>query len=158
MITKQRIEMLWEDAKFEINYFFNDLRHKWTDFKNGVINLWKYKKLIWNDRWWDSVFLHNMIKFKIKDMRDNWQFSISCNSKELEAELYRLVKILDKIEKLEDDVSGDFENWKIRDKEIDNLYKKFGNILFSTRTFYNKDCEGNIESEYESCLFRQLWD
>ena len=34
----------------------------------GIKNLWKWKKVIWNDRWYDSYFLFKLLKFKLENM------------------------------------------------------------------------------------------
>lgn len=40
------------------------------DLKYGIINLWKYRKIIWKDRDWDQYFLLELMSFKMKNMSD----------------------------------------------------------------------------------------
>lgn len=45
------------------------------DIKVGISNFWKYRKIIWNDRWWDYDFTLKMIRFKLNDNIQNWDKS-----------------------------------------------------------------------------------
>ena len=40
--------------------------------KNGIKNLWNYKSVIWNDRWYDYSFIIKLLEFKLKDTIKNW--------------------------------------------------------------------------------------
>jgi len=61
------------NIKFEIESFFDYyVLRPWHTFNVCVSNLWKYKKIICQDRWWDYSFMLNLLHFKLKDMYDNW--------------------------------------------------------------------------------------
>jgi len=40
---------------------------------NGIKNLFKYFKVIWNDRWYDSHFIFKLLKFKLELMEKNFR-------------------------------------------------------------------------------------
>jgi hypothetical protein len=62
-----------DDLRFEIDYYWNSwITQPWRTFNKGISNLWKWRKIIWNDRWWDYDFLHTIILFKLKDMESHW--------------------------------------------------------------------------------------
>ena len=43
--------------------------------KNGLKNYWIYRKIIWNDRWYDHSFFISLIDFKLQTLIDNWDYS-----------------------------------------------------------------------------------
>jgi len=133
-------ETFWERVKFEIEYFSRIQMSKIRDIKKGIKNLWKYKKIIWKDRWWDYYFFVEIIKFKIKDMESHWgKDTIYIDDYKEENFLKELINILSKIEHLEN--SESFE----ASKEISELYEQFGILLFG------RDAKGISRIE-------KLWD
>lgn len=57
----QKLESWWsytKTYKIEIPY---------RDFIEGIKNIFKWRKIVWNDRDWDYRFIMNAIKFKIKN-------------------------------------------------------------------------------------------
>lgn len=70
---KSKAARWYEDTKFEIEWNFNHyIMTPVRNFRRGIENLFKYRKLIWEDRWWDYYFLLEMLKFKLKDMEEKW--------------------------------------------------------------------------------------
>jgi len=58
---------------FEIEYWIRQyILNPFLSFKKGLINLWKWRKIIWRDRWWDYYFLLEILRFKLEDMYENW--------------------------------------------------------------------------------------
>lgn len=64
-----------------INTIIDDVRYwywNWWVFdviynvKYGVKNLWDYKSIIWNDRWYDHSFILNLLVFKMKRNIKQW--------------------------------------------------------------------------------------
>jgi hypothetical protein len=59
-----------------LEYFFWRIKEYFTDFwyssKNGIRNYWTWRKIIWKDRWWDYSFFHNLLKFKLQNLYNNW--------------------------------------------------------------------------------------
>lgn len=63
----------WEGLKFEIDYFWkNSIIVPIREFFRGIFNLWKWRKIIWRDRWWDYYFFLGILRFKLKDMEEHW--------------------------------------------------------------------------------------
>jgi len=63
----------WEELKFNINYWWNhSIIYPTRSFKKGISNLWKWRKIIWKDRWWDYYYLLEMLRFKLRDMEEHW--------------------------------------------------------------------------------------
>ena len=149
----------WEDFKFNVSWNFNHyIKYPFGSFKSGVKNLWKWKKIIWEDRWWDYGFLHTMLHFKLQKMEEGFRHnSWGCGSEDLADELKRLINILEEIEYIENDMP-DTMTWQESDKKIDELYQELGEKLFGIRNFENKNCKGEVEHEYETNLIRRLWD
>lgn len=40
--------------------------------RTGLLNFWKWRKIIYNDRWYDYEFLLDVMEFKLVDMEKNW--------------------------------------------------------------------------------------
>ncbi len=62
----------YDELWFEITYFFKNIRINFYSFFDSLSNFWKYRSLIWNDRWYDHSFLHHILRFKLNDMAENW--------------------------------------------------------------------------------------
>jgi len=131
-----------EEIKNKIFYFFRNIRSNIRTFYIGVKNIWKWKKIIYNDRWWDYHFLHEILKFKLEDMEKNWSDSHYVNFEEDQKEIHDLVELLKTIDE-KDDMTED----------ISAIYEEFGHKLFSKRKFMDSD-----RSEYETSLILKLWD
>ena len=64
--VKDKIEdiQIWHKNLFIFDIYYN--------IKNGIKNLWTYRKVIWNDRWYDYSFIFKLLEFKLKDTIKNW--------------------------------------------------------------------------------------
>jgi hypothetical protein len=63
----------WENFLFDLNYWWdNSIRIPIRSFFKGIDNLWKWRKIIWKDRWWDYYYFLEMLRFKLKDMEEHW--------------------------------------------------------------------------------------
>ncbi len=146
-------ETVIEKIKFEIEYFFDNLTSKFRNIKKGTGNLIKYFPLIWNDRWWDSMFLHDMLRFKLNDMQKEWKNAHYVGSEYEEKLLKELVEILDEIRELEDDLDIDAQG------KISNLYQEFGIKLFSIQRV-EKTNEEFKDGKHVSVTtnMERLWD
>lgn len=49
--------------------------HPFKSIKRGIYNYWIYRKIIWNDRWFDHSFFISLIDFKLQTLIDNWDNS-----------------------------------------------------------------------------------
>jgi len=81
----------------------------------GIKNLWKWKSIIWNDRWWDSYFLFKILKFKLEQMEENFRERGIHVSAEKEADKMKIcVLLLDRLIKDEYDENvfkHHYEKW-----------------------------------------------
>ena len=58
---------------WEVEYWFKvNILSNIKSFFYNIKNIWVYRKIVWNDRWWDHSFLTEMIVFKLQTMIDNW--------------------------------------------------------------------------------------
>ncbi len=143
----------WDTIKFEISYFFSNIQTNYYSFLKGVSNLWRWREIIWNDRWYDHSFLHTMLKFKLTDMRDNWKDAHYVGAEYEEKDLKEIVELFEKIDYLE-------ENWdKDTYSQIDNLYQEIGIKLFSITTKTKVDSEFDNGINVSTCSnIQRFWD
>lgn len=68
------VRMKWKDIKEDIEIWYNNLFifDIFYNIKHGIKNLWKYKSVIWNDRWYDYQYIFSLLEFKLKDTIKNW--------------------------------------------------------------------------------------
>jgi hypothetical protein len=102
-----------EEIKEE-NVLLDQIRSFWINIKYGVKNLWRYRKVIWNDRDWDYAFLLYLVEFKTKAMSDTIRkYGMSVSSEEIADELAEVSQLLGRL------ANDDFE------KHADEHYKKW---------------------------------
>jgi len=68
----ERIDDILDTLKSPFSWI-SDL---YRDVKYGLKNLWFYRKIIWNDRWFDHSYLLRMMEIKLQNMSQNWDKSI----------------------------------------------------------------------------------
>jgi hypothetical protein len=103
----------------------------WKNFVNGIHNFKKYRKLIWNDRWWDYYFFMKMLRFKLKDMEENWGKNTHYVGDQNDKDI--LKKVIDDLDWMLDDKNdfkdGHNEEYKKRSKRafgyIDRHHRKW---------------------------------
>jgi len=61
-------------VKHIANEFADRMRLFWDDIKNiphntraGIINMWKWRHVIWNDRDYDYAFIYDVLEFKLRN-------------------------------------------------------------------------------------------
>jgi len=70
---KYLIHQYLDDILWEVRYWWrNSIISNIKSFFVGIENLRKWRKIIWNDRWWDHAFMMEILEFKLKDMESNW--------------------------------------------------------------------------------------
>lgn len=132
----QEKETLLYNIKFEVKYFFRNIYSNIRRFFGNIKNLWKFRKIVWQDRWWDYEFLMNFIEFKLKDMNEHWGVDTHYVNDEIDKQfIEELIVILENIKNLEFD----------EENKIDELYEQFGIKLFG------RDGKGTSR-------IRKLWD
>lgn len=70
MKMKNKLKILLEDITYWYNNLF--LFNVFYKIKNGLKNLWTYKSVIWNDRWYDYDYIMKILLFKLKYNIENW--------------------------------------------------------------------------------------
>ena len=89
------------------------------NIKFGFTNLFRWFKIIWNDRDWDQYFFHLIMKKKLEHMRDYHLNYGQCENSNLIAQkINTAIKLLDKI--LKDDFTDRefFKNVKYNWEEL----------------------------------------
>lgn len=67
-VLKEKLNEVVEDIDYKRHSWFNSFK----SFFNGLYNFWKFRKIIFRDRFWDYSFLIDIIVFKLKDMEEHW--------------------------------------------------------------------------------------
>jgi hypothetical protein len=98
--------------------FLQQIGRSYTNITNGIVNIWRWRKVIWNDRWWDHYYFYEIISFKLKDMESHWgKDTCGANDKD--------VKII--LQSLIDDLKL-LQNNKFVEKELQELDLKYGKV------------------------------
>ena len=70
-------------------------------FRQGIKNFYKYFKVVWNDRDWDSEFIYDLLEVKLKSMQKLfsgdkvWSASAENDAENIEYALYLLNRLRD---------------------------------------------------------------
>jgi hypothetical protein len=65
----KRFKDILDDILFWLRF---NVLYPYKDIKYGLNNYWKYRKIIWRDRWYDHDFILDLIQFKLDDMEKHW--------------------------------------------------------------------------------------
>jgi len=94
------------DTKIESFYFkmyrwFNKLKDIfWYGPKNFIYNVWKYKSILWSDKWFDYYYLLNLIKFKLKnDAKKYRKYGMTISADEYALQMEYCAVLIDRINK-----------------------------------------------------------
>lgn len=165
--TYDNKDTFWENLKFEVSYFFGNIRSSFYSIKHGFKNLYEWRAIVWRNRWYDHAFLFELQRKQLNYMRENWHKSYSATSYNQQEILDELCNVLDKIETLEDDYTkygtGPKSYIKHQD-EMNMLYQKFGRLLYYTKTTtvnWEETKDGKSETKYQTSTlsnFERLWD
>jgi len=144
-----------EDVLFNIEWYYDHyIKQPYRTFETGIKNLWLWKRIIWNDRWWDYSFLDTIILFKLKDMSKHWvkdthYINDECDKKIID----KLISLLEEIQELEDECTIK------ADRKINEKYQEFGRLLYDIKEMPIYDNEGKeIDKKNECSTIRTLWD
>jgi len=106
---KNKVEELKVFSREDFDVFLGDLYYRLSEefdkFKAGVKNIIFYFDVIWNDRWFDYVFLLKIVERKFENMERNWDKAIYENSEIQKAEFKEIRELLNLI--IEDELDGD---------------------------------------------------
>jgi len=147
-----REESMWEKITWEIDWNWNNyISAPWRSFKSGIKNLWYWRKVIYEDRWWEGSFLRYIIIHKLEEMEKGWEKAHYCGSEYDQAKIKECLKCLTDINDLED--SGD-DNYK----EIDKKYEEFGRLMFSKLDHDRVDENDEVRQVNKTTLINLLCD
>jgi hypothetical protein len=143
-----------KDKKLEKIYFkiyrffsiFEDIY--WYGPKNFLYNIWLYKSVLWSDKWFDSHYFLDLIKFKLKNdskMYKKYGITVSADYYALQMELCAV--LLDKIikdEYIEPYITVHEKKWGT---EID-FNKKISDIIRNRRSHLSDEEKKQESKEY----------
>ncbi len=131
--NKSKWRIIWDDFTYELDHQWNRwFRQPYRNVVNGVSNCWKWRKIIWGDRWWDYYFLMRILQFKLKEMEKHWGVDTHyVNDLDDKQKLKELIEDLDwMLNDDVDDLTKDYEEeYKKRSKRffgrLDRHHRKF---------------------------------
>lgn len=84
----------WDDVSYDIYLHFRPVRSVYYNLKYGIRNLFRYFKVIWNDRDWDELYVFILLNKKFTYMEElHRKYGNSVNSKKYADEI-KLAKLL----------------------------------------------------------------
>ncbi len=123
-VLKEKLNEVIEDIDYKRNSWFSSFKN----FFRGLYNFWKFRKIIFRDRFWDYSFLVEILVFKLKDMEDHW-----VTNTQYEGDKFtkgRITVLRKRIESLEDDIQeieerymDYFSTHDVTDEERYKIYK-----------------------------------
>ena len=116
----------WYYSLFIFDVFYN--------IKNGIKNLWIYKSIIWNDRWYDYSYIFKILEFKLEQNIKNWNKAHYVGS---EFTKKRMIICLQRIQEYNTNLENlqellftkkisKLEYLKQKDKLLNKTWKSFG--------------------------------
>jgi len=94
------------------------------ELRQGLNNLWQWRKIIWHDRWWDYTAISDILEFKLLYMAKKFRSSgMGMNSIRAAERMEMAVRLLRKVDK--DDYGMEY---------IDIIQAKYGkeNCIFTS--------------------------
>ena len=92
--------------------------------KHFFINIWKYKTLLFTDRWYDFWFLLNFIKVKLEqDVKKYKKYGISLSTPKLIEQMERCIYLIDNLQK-DDYIEKELDEPVTYDDIMDFIHKK----------------------------------
>lgn len=134
MLNKRISEKLEDLEYWYRNLFIFDVLYI---IKNGIKNFWNYRRIIWNDRWYDYSFFLILIKFKLKLMIKNWDSAHYIGSNFTKGRMIVLLKRLENFEEELDNIAEQYykkiltkeEYRKQKRKILQKVWYSFGKNL-----------------------------
>jgi len=88
------------------SFFHKYIIMSWFNFKHGISNLWKYRKIVWRTRHWDYYYILEMQKFQLEHLKNvlekGYEEEISKNKK-----VIQISSCIKSIQNLLDDMNTD---------------------------------------------------
>ena len=125
------IRVKWKDIKEDIEIWCNNsfIFDIFYNIKHGIKNLWKYKSVIWNDRWYDYQYIFSLLEFKLKDTIKNWDNAHYVGS---EFTKKRMQVLLNRIEEYQTNLENLEELYYTKKITRDEYYKQKEELLNKT--------------------------
>lgn len=117
---------IWYNHLFIFDILYN--------IKYGIKNFWKYRNIIWKDRWYDYQYIFCILEFKLKDTIKNWGSAHYVGSeftrKRMQVLLNRIEEYRTNLENLEEllyqkKISRE-EYLQLKDKLLNKTWKSLG--------------------------------
>jgi len=136
----------------------------WNDPKNFIVNTWKYRKILKDDRWFDHYHLMSLLKHKLKNDAKYYRlYGVSIESDKCASQMEECVKLLNVMIKDEyDEHVIDNVRKKYGMKTIDELLKEDINFSINEKEILledqKKEYSKNIRKGYEEANNRRQHD
>ena len=120
-----------EEFEDTVMHMKNVLTRFYYNVKNGIRNLWKWRKVVWNDRPWDYVYIFKALRFKLDETQKCIDGTF-VGAEEEAAKIRSLIEAIDRI--IEDDYVS--EEYKEMDRKYGKIEMIFNddNTITTTRT------------------------
>jgi hypothetical protein len=165
---QDRLEALKEyklTFKEEVEYRFQEILSALRSLKQGLINLWRWRKVIFKDRYFDHYYLYEILEFKLTQMADNFEKNhILENSSKVVAKIREITTWINLVKTEFEDIeyenlsdylsSGEFNKWVEDNGMVGfNIKLKTGYIRTAATEKYRKlifkELEENIETFWD---------
>ena len=133
---KHKKKRIFKNIIEDIKYWYNNLIifDMFYNIKNGIKNLWIYKSIIWNDRWYDYSYIFKILEFKLEQNIKNWDKAHYVGS---EFTKKRMIICLQRIQEYNTNLENlqellftkkisKLEYLKQKDKLLNRTWKSFG--------------------------------
>ena len=133
---KHKKKRIFKNIIEVIKYWYNNLIIfvVFYNIKNGLKNLWIYKSIIWNDRWYDYSYIFKILEFKLEQNIKNWNKAHYVGS---EFTKKRMIICLQRIQEYNTNLENlqellftkkisKLEYLKQKDKLLNRTWKSFG--------------------------------
>lgn len=117
----------------------SNIMHMFYNIKEGFKNFWYYKKIIYQDRWYDHYFLIRLINTKLQHMVDHWDESHYVGSNFTKGRIEVMRRRIVSLEEKLDDLAYDFY---VHKKYTEEEYKKNKEqLIYNTWMVFGKNYE-----------------
>lgn len=117
----------------------NNLSRFFYNVKNGLRNFWKWRKVVWNDRPWDYVYIFKALRFKL----DETQRCIDGTFVGADEEAAKIRSLIDAIDRiLEDDyVKEEYEEMDRKYGKLEMIFNDDNTITTTRKNLKEEDKE-----------------
>ena len=131
----------------DLRYFFKRIKDFWYNIKFFCRNFWNYKSFLWNNNWFDSAYIFEMLKKKLQiDIKYYKKYGYGLYSYKLTNQMELCIKILNRI--IDDDyISNAFVHHDKKWGDISLDIEKEGKLILSRNKVITKDEEKQERAE-----------